>query len=216
MGLHRRTKWILILLIVVFPFISYGQAAFVGMPIFGVGTPVSTCQTLNATYKGTSVVLSNSNMTYSTVTAGTLGSVCGTLNKTTGDWYFEFKCTAKGAGTTIGIVTSNSSFAVNNYIGHDVYGYAYYSNFGGFYHNGSPNFFTFPDDYTGGDYVGIAIHFAGASSTFKAYKNGVLEGTQTINISSMYVAAGGTTASGDLDLPTPVYSAPSGYTVMCN
>jgi len=215
MGLRWSAKWVLIITIIILPFISYGQAAFVGVPIFGVGTPVNTCQTYDPSNKGANVVLSNSNMTWSTVDATVLQSVSGTLQKTSGDWYYEGKCVTYGSGVTIGIVTSNTLFNKNDYVGGDVYGYAYYSNFGGFYHNGFPNFFTF-SAYGAGDYIGIAIHFAGASSTFKAYKNGVLEGTQVINISSMYVGCGGTTAAGDLDLPTPVYAAPSGYTLMCD
>lgn len=175
-----------------------------------------TCQTFDASHKGSNVALSNSDKTYSTIVATGLGGTCGTVNKTSGDWYIEYTCTTKGTGTTLGIVTSNTSFNTGGYIGSDVYGYAYYSNFGGFYNNGSPNFFTFSDNYTDGDVIGIAIHIAGASSTFKAYKNNTLEGTQTINISSIYSAGASTTGAGTLNLPTSTYSPPSGYTLLCN
>lgn len=206
-------KNILTLLFVLISIGCFGQSYF--FPLLGEGSSAPACQTFDATHTGSNVVLSSGNMTYSSTASGLKGSTLGTLNKTSGDWYFEIKCTARGAGTCYGIVTSQSANTAD-YIGADTYGFGYYSNFAGWYHQGTLDFFIFSNDYTAGDYIGIAIHFAGASSTFKGYKNGSLQGTQTINISSMYVGAGGTSSSGDLDLPTPTYSAPSGYTLMCN
>lgn len=202
----------LLIIILLYCTSIHGQSYY--YPLLG-DVAVSTCQTFDPSHTGTNVTLSSGNMTYNSAISGLKGSTCGTLNKTSGDLYFEVKCTVKGAGTSIGIVTNNT-FNNNDYVGADTYGFAYYSNFAGWYHQTTLDFFIFSNDYTSGDYIGIAIHFAGASSTFKAYKNGVLQGTQTINISSIYVGAGGTSSTGDLDLPTPVYSAPVGYTLMCN
>ncbi len=206
-------KGILMILMLCMVCLSMGQTP--GHMLLA-GPDVTACQTWDASHKGTHVVLSSGNMVYSTVAAVMKGSVCGTANETTGDWYFEVKCTAPGAGTSIGIVISNSLFNTNEYIGLDNYGYAYYSLNGGYFHHGGTNFFTFPNTYgTGVHYIGIEVHINGASSTFEPFLDGVSQGAQTINISSIYSAAGGSTAAGEL-MAVPVYASPHSFPLLCN
>jgi len=187
------------------------------MLLAGADVPLVVCQTWDAAHKGTHVVLSSADLRYSTIAAINKGTVCGTLNKTSGDWYFEVKSTDPGAGASIGIVVSNTLFNTNNYLGLDNYGYGYYSLNGGYFHHGGTNFFTFPGTYGAGvHYIGIEVHMNGASSTFEPFLDGVSQGAQTINITSMYAAGSGQTAAGELQMPAPVYASPHSFPYLCN
>ena len=122
--------------------------------------------TWNPNDKGSTITLSNGNLTVSASSSGD-DSVRATISKCSGKWYWEERVDDSSGDQIVGIGTSSAS--LNSLCGYDAYGYGYHR-LGYKYHNGS--YTSYGASWTSeGDIIGVALDLDNGKLWFA--KNGV-------------------------------------------
>jgi hypothetical protein len=178
-----------------------------------------TPTTLDPDNKGTSIALSNGNLTMTeTVTADRLAR--SIASHSSGKRYFEMTI---GAGNYCAAGVMLDGGSLNGYVGYDAYSWSYYGT-GNSYHNAAPT--AFGATTTAADVIGVAMDIDNGFIYFS--KNGTWQnsGDPTSGASGTGAAYGSVTGTlfaavsvyGDTDNVTCnfgasgfVYSVPSGY-----
>jgi hypothetical protein len=143
--------------------------------------PAITYATLNPNDKGTTVALSDGNLTdVSSVGSG----VRGTLGKSSGKWYYEMtiQALAGGEAPLAGVAGSSNTLQMGWYGTTD---YLYWPSLNGELIYGNGNRLAYGANATTGDVIGVAVDLDNRQITF--YQNGVSLG---VGYSSAKLPAG--------------------------
>ena len=139
---------------------------------------------LNPLKIGSAVTLSDGNLK-SAGTTTTWNTQTGTVYVTSGKWYAEVTVgTTDGSTTRVGVGIAQNPVAQGNYLGSDVYGYAYYD-VATKYNNASSS--SYGATYTTGAVIGIALDLDAGTLVF--YKNGSSQGTAYSSLSGAFTFA---------------------------
>lgn len=184
-------------------------AGFTAYNVDGNAQPVAT-NAWSPTDKGTSVTLSNSNLT-----AGfsATGMVRSTVFKTEGKWYWEFTPLDVSGGLDVGVTGPTSS--LETYVGisgqpNDSWGYWSY----GYFLNQVTTVTALT--YQVGDTIGVALDMD--NKTVQYYKNSIAAGQLITGLGNKIYAAASTVSSGaglvsvNFGATPFVYGPPSGFT----
>lgn len=179
--------------------------------LFFMLTPVAhavTYATWNPSDKGTEITLSGGNLVATHSGAVSYGGVRGTIDKSTGKWYWEVTVTTAGNVTRIG--AANATENINSAHGNNSVVYAATNE--GVQNGGVP---WTGATYTTGDVLGFALDADANPKTFKAYKNNALQGTFTDiagdgNFPYLSFYSGGV-ATANFGATSMTYTAPTGY-----
>lgn len=173
---------------------------------------VKTYATWNPSDKGTSITLSNGNLTATQASGGTNYTVRSTIGKASGKWYWEVTC---GSTNNVIGVASASAALNSSYLGKDTYGLGYACGESAVFKN-SANVASVASATTN-DIIGVAMDCN--SGTVAFYKNNVLQATlsgSNVPSGTLYAAWSGdfsALCSGTVDFGATAlaYTPPSGY-----
>ena len=171
------------------------------------GVSTKTYATWDSSKKGTSITLSNGDLTASYTARGI---VLSTIGKSSGKWYWEIKLnsgTVNNCG--IGIAPAPITYT-NNYLGSGDGGMGYYANA-----LWRPGGTTYGVSFTVNDVIGVALDMDAGTLVF--YKNNVSQGTAITGLTGTYFAGicDITTETGSIianfGATSLTYTPPSGY-----
>lgn len=187
----------------------------------GTGNSTFAATSWNPLDKGSTVTLSNGNLTIN-YTSGADASVRAIESKSTGKWYWEYTATTNALNTAPGI--GNASASINAYFYNSANGWTYYANGNKYTSNGGV---AYGSAYTDGDIIGTALDMSSGKVWWS--KNGVWQasgdpvaGTNAaytgltgsifpmaaVNVQGSTVAAASTTNFGATAF---TYTPPTGY-----
>ena len=140
--------------------------------------------TWNPLCKGSSVTLSNGNLTATKSGSGYYSVVTTMTTPTFGKWYYEVESNVSGNNLVIGIAREdfNQGSTLVRFLDHDPLGYIYRATDGYKSNNNSDS--SYGDSYTAGDVVGVGLDLDAGTLTF--YKNGVSQGVAFSSLSGRY------------------------------
>jgi hypothetical protein len=189
----------------------------IGAPVgfFGAATGGSG-GTFDATYKGTSVTLSDGNL--SMVSSGAAwGTTLSTTGHNSGKWYFEILL---GSSVNNGPGLANRSINLNIFPGQDINGWVWNANAGAFVNNN--NYVSAGGGVSSGDVVGIALDMSSGNAWFAKNNTWANSGNPATGANPSFTGLTGTiyAACGAYDSSTVnrvrlssgfSYSPPSGF-----
>ena len=169
--------------------------------------------TLNPLAKGSSLNLSNGNLTATKSASGYHSTLSTITTPTTGKWFYEVESNVSGNNLVIGIARDdfNQDAHLSSYIDKDSNGYIYRASDGNKSNNDSAS--SYGDSYTSGDVVGVALDLDAGTLTF--YKNGVSQGVAFSSLSGSYYfglsIAGGYEATANFGQKPFKFPPPDGF-----
>ena len=169
--------------------------------------------TLNPLAKGSSLNLSNGNLTATKSASGYHSTLSTITTPTTGKWFYEVESNVSGNNLVIGIARDdfNQDAHLSSYIDKDSNGYIYRASDGNKSNNDSAS--SYGDSYTSGDVVGVALDLDEGTLTF--YKNGVSQGVAFSSLSGRYYfglsIAGGYEATANFGQKPFKFPPPDGF-----
>lgn len=135
----------------------------------------------------------------------------------TGKWYWEFSSTGTATPSDGGVAVNGISFAPDQHLGLDAYGWTYKVN-GNKYHNGS--YLSYGAAWNLGDVIGVAFDADAGKLTF--YKNGVSQGVAYTGLTSgpywpaFHSGSSGTVQTVNFGATGAfAYGPPTGYKAFC-
>nr|BAR34088.1 hypothetical protein [uncultured Mediterranean phage uvMED] len=189
----------------------------------GAGGEVSgNYATLNPLSKGSNVTLSNGNLVYTSNDGATHANkyAFSTIAVSSGKWYVEATCDAKGDNFYIGVmgnVSANYTPSSSTSLGFQATGWGYWTD-GDIYNNGSV-IDSAPAVVGVGDVVGVALDVDNRTVTF--YKNGTKQGSTATSLTAdatwMFASQAfrDATVTWNFGQRAFAYSAPSNYKALC-
>ena len=169
--------------------------------------------TLNPLAKGSSLNLSNGNLTATKSASGYHSTLSTITTPTTGKWFYEVESNVSGNNLVIGIARDdfNQDAHLSSYIDKDSNGYIYRASDG--YKSNNDSASSYGDSYTSGDVVGVALDLDEGTLTF--YKNGVSQGVAFSSLSGRYYfglsIAGGYEATANFGQKPFKFPPPDGF-----
>jgi len=172
--------------------------------------------TLNPLAKGSSLTLSNGNLTATKAGSGYYTTISTLTTPTTGKWYYEVESNVNSNNLVIGIGREdfNQGSTLVRYLDHDPLGYIYRASDGAKSNNNSAS--SYGSSYTSGDVVGVGLDLDAGTLTF--YKNGISQGVAFSSLSGRYYfgfsIAGGYEATANFGQKPFKFPPPDGFQPM--
>ena len=168
--------------------------------------------TLNPLAKGSSLSLSNGNLTATKSASGYHSALSTITTPTTGKWFYEVESNVSGNNLVIGIAREDfKSSNLGSYVDIDPNGYIYRASDGNKSNNNSAS--SYGDSYSSGDVVGVALDLDEGTLTF--YKNGISQGVAFSSLSGSYYfglsIAGGYEATANFGQKPFKFPPPDGF-----
>jgi hypothetical protein len=184
-------------------YIVYSLIFFFLFPVSGFAV---TYATFDSAHKGTSITLTNGDLTMSSVGA-TWGSGFSTIAKSTGKWYWEYTIDSGSGSVWFGIACDYAE--INSYITHSSCGWGYRKDGHKMGNNGSDE--AYGATFTTGDVIGVA--FDGDSDEITMYKNGASQGVMYTGLTNTYYGAVSLGDTGVIQMTANFGSTAFAYTV---
>jgi hypothetical protein len=154
---------------------------------------------------------SAANLTFRNTTASYFLGSTGTIDISSGKWYWESTITAVGGSTQVGIIPSQSIVGKTTTSVIDYANNVLYTQNGNKYVNTTSS--AYGSTYTTNDVIGVALDLDAGTITF--YKNNTTQGTAATGLSGSYVPvlSGSNSSIQNINFgQRPFqYSAPSGF-----
>lgn len=141
-----------------------------------------TYATWNPSDKSSNMTLSNGNLTVTTNTGSTWGTVRANMGKSSGKWYWEMTMTTTNANQMVGVFNGTPAFT--SYVGETADGWTYFAN-GQKIHTNS--FVNYGASYASGDIIGVALDMD--NGTIEFFKNGTSQGQAYTGLSGTFYPA---------------------------
>lgn len=196
----------------------FGNESFVTIQqiLLGVPQTYGSSATWNPSDKGTTVTLSNGNLTAQVTPTGSRAAVRATNSKASGKWYWEVTINAVSVAD-VGV--ANSTMPLTNYIGQDNNSWGYLSSGTKVFSDGGTGGVAYGASFTTGDVISVAVDLDAGTISF--YKNGTSQGQAFTGLTGTLFPAVSNSGTGTTSTfvanfgATPfLYAPPVGYSAL--